>query len=60
MTGECKNCHERLRGNSRKANLKKYDGVVEYCSIECLYNDIGKDMKHSKFSDDEENKMPWE
>lgn len=60
MTGECKNCNQRLSDNARKANLSKYDGIVKYCTFECLYEDIDRDMEKSKFSKDNESNMPWD
>jgi len=60
MTGECKNCNKRLSDNARRANLNKYDGIVKYCTFECLYEDIDRSMKKSKFSKNNESKMPWD
>jgi uncharacterized protein YutD len=60
MTGECKNCNQKLLDNIRKANLSKYDGIVEYCSFECLYEDIHRNIGDSKFSKDNESKTPWD
>jgi len=60
MTGECENCNKIIPDNARRANLNKYDGIVKYCTFECLYEDINRGMDDSEFSKDNESKMPWD